>query len=76
MVKTVYQIDRLKYDEDRGEWVRLDYSVTYESRFLHCLTDMSIVSNKLAEISERGAFNISCANFYHKYNLTSAIHMH
>ena len=53
MVKTVYQIDRLKYDEDRGEWVRLDHSVTYESRFLHCLTDMSIVSNKLIEISER-----------------------
>ena len=76
MVKTVYLIDRLKYDEDRGEWVRLDHSVTYESRFLHCLTDMSIVSNKLTEISERWAFNISCANFYHKYNITIAIHMY
>jgi hypothetical protein len=53
MVKTVYLVDRLKYSSQHKAWVRLDWKVHYESRFLHCLTDMEQVSDKLNEISSR-----------------------
>jgi len=53
MVKTVYLVDQLKYSSHEREWVRLDSAVTYESRFLHCLSDMQQVSTKLKEISSR-----------------------
>ena len=53
MVKTVHLIDRLCYSAEHDAWVRLDWRVTYESRFLHCLTDMEQVSDKLKEYSAR-----------------------
>ena len=53
MVKTVHLIDRLFYSAEHDAWVRLDWRVTYESRFLHCLTDMEQVSDKLKEYSAR-----------------------
>ena len=53
MVKTVHLIDRLFYSAEQDAWVRLDWRVTYESRFLHCLSDMEQVSDKLKEYSAR-----------------------
>ena len=53
MVKTVHLIDRLFYSAEQDAWVRLDWRVTYESRFLHCLSDMDQVSDKLKEYSAR-----------------------
>ena len=53
MVKTVHPIDRLIYSAEHDAWVRLDWRVTYESRFLHCLSDMEQVSDKLKEYSAR-----------------------
>jgi hypothetical protein len=53
MVKTVHLIDRLFYSKEHDAWVRLDWRVAYESRFLHCLSDMEQISDKLKEYSAR-----------------------
>ena len=53
MVKTVHLIDRLVYSAEHDAWVRLDWRVAFESRFLHCLSDMEQVSDKLKEYSAR-----------------------
>ena len=65
-VKTVYLIDRLHYNADEDAWVRLDWRTTYESRYLHCLSDMEQVSNKLKDISSRYGF--------HNYSTVRNIH--
>ena len=65
-VKTVYLIDRLHFNAAEDAWVRLDWRTTYESRYLHCLSDMEQVSNKLKDISSRYGF--------HNYSTVRNIH--
>ena len=53
MIHTAYQQDRLLYSNRRQAWVREDYQTINESRYLHCLTDMKIVSDYLKSHFER-----------------------
>lgn len=48
-IKTVYLQDSLTFSTRLQAWVRLDHATVFESRFLHCLTDMTIVSDELKE---------------------------
>jgi hypothetical protein len=73
-VKTVYLIDRLHFNADEDAWVRLDWRTTYESRYLHCLSDMEQVSNKLKDISSRYGFhNYSTVRNMHASNTKNVI---
>ena len=57
-VKTVYLQDHLVWNPSKRCWLRSDHETHYESRFLHSLTDMSVVSNYIESIRPRSVANI------------------
>ena len=62
-LKSVYLQDELTWNPSTRCWVRLDHRTHYESRFLHPLTDMSVVSSYVESIRPRlSFFHIHCIN--------------
>ena len=62
-LKSVYLQDELTWNPSTRCWVRLDHRTHYESRFLHPLTDMSVVSSYVESICPRlSFFHIHCIN--------------
>jgi hypothetical protein len=62
-LKSVYLQDELTWNPSTRCWVRLDHRTHYESRFLHLLTDMSVVSSYVESIRPRlSFFHIHCIN--------------
>jgi hypothetical protein len=60
-LKSVYLQDELTWNPSTRCWVRLDHRTHYESRFLHPLTDMSVVSSYVESIRPRlSFFHIHC----------------
>ena len=62
-LKSVYLQDELTWNPSTRCWVCLDHRTHYESRFLHPLTDMSVVSSYVESIRPRlSFFHIHCIN--------------
>ena len=62
-LKSVYLQDELTWNPSTRCWVRLDHRTHYESRFLHPLTDRSVVSSYVESIRPRlSFFHIHCIN--------------